>query len=158
MYSEIGKGTTFKIYFPSISQTASSESIESTEERTIHGKETVLIVEDDEMVRKLSSRTLKKFGYAILEARNGLKALDLCKEYKGQIDLVLTDVIMPEMGGPELVKQLSEQYPHIKVVYMSGYTDNAISHHGVIEEGIAFINKPATPDELGQKVRDVLDS
>jgi signal transduction histidine kinase/CheY-like chemotaxis protein len=159
VYSEIGKGTTFKIYFPSVDQPEPSTFQDAKkEESKNHGNETILIVEDDEMVRKLSSRALKDFGYTVLEARNGLKALQICEDYQEHIDLVLTDVIMPQMNGPELAKQLSVRFPKIKVIYMSGYTDNAIAHHGILEEGIAFLNKPASPDELVKKVRDVLDS
>jgi len=158
VYSEIGKGTTFRIYFPSVDQPETSTFQDAKEESQRHGKETILVVEDDEMVRKLSSRALKAFGYTVLEARNGFQALKVFEDYKGHIDLVLTDVIMPEMNGPQLGKQLFLRFPGIKVIYMSGYTDNAIAHHGILEKGIAFLNKPVSPEELGQKVRDVLDS
>ena len=157
VYSEPEKGTTFRLYFPIVEKLVQDTPQNSESVRSLHGIETILIVEDDEMVRKLSSRVLKKYGYTILEARNGIKALEICKEYEDRIDLVLTDVIMPEMGGPELVEIISKTYSQIKVIYMSGYTDNTIAHHGILDEGIAFLNKPASSDEIGIKVREILD-
>ncbi len=158
VYSEIGKGTTFRIYFPSHVKSTISDTQKSSCKTEWKGTETVLIVEDDEMVLKLTSRTLRELGYNILEARNGLHAIQVYEEYAETIHLVITDVIMPEMNGPKLVKHLSEKDPDIKVLYMSGYTDDAIAHHGILEDGLAFLQKPTSTDELARKVREVICS
>ncbi|RJP56240.1 MAG: response regulator, partial [Deltaproteobacteria bacterium] len=121
------------------------------------GSETILIVEDEETVRKLTVRVLERQGYKLLEASDGNEALLLCEEFKDSIHLILTDVVMPGMSGRKLVDFLKEICPEIKALYMSGYTDNAIVHHGMLEEGIEFIQKPFTMEKLAGKVREVLD-
>ena len=156
VYSEPGQGTTFKIYLPQV-----DEPLEELKEKMVgevpQGHETILIVEDEEIVRKLAVRVLKRQGYKVLEAPDGGKAFMLCEEFKDPIHLILTDVVMPGMSGRKLVDRLKEIHPEMKVLYMSGYTDNAILHHGILEPGINFIQKPFTVDGLARKVREVLD-
>jgi PAS domain S-box-containing protein len=156
VYSEVGKGTTFKIYLPRV-----EEPLEELKEEAIkeipQGSETVLIVEDEEVVRKLALRLLRKQGYKVLEASDGGKAFLLCEEYKEPIHLILTDVVMPGMGGRDLVERLKRIHPEARALYMSGYTDNVILHHGILEKGIDFIQKPFTLESLARKVREVLD-
>ena len=120
------------------------------------GGETILLVEDEEEVRKLAIRFLEKQGYNVLEARNGEEALLLCQYKKEPIHLILTDVVMPQMGGPQLAEQLRQLRQDFKVLYMSGYTDNSITHRGVLEKGMNYIQKPFTIDGLTRKVREVL--
>ena len=119
--------------------------------------ETILLVEDDEMVRQITREVLELQGYRVLEAVNGKDALDVCKNYESPIDLVMTDVIMPQMGGRELAEKLEPLLPDAKVLYMSGYTDDAIVHHGVLDESMYFLEKPFDPNALVKKVREVLD-
>ena len=121
------------------------------------GSETVLIVEDDDSLRKFSQRTLQHHGYRILEAENGEDALRVSEAYDGTIDLLITDVVMPKMGGKETAERLQSLYPHMKVLYMSGYTDNAIVHHGVLKPGLNFIEKPFTLKGSAHIVKEILD-
>ena len=125
--------------------------------RISENTETILLVEDDEVVRKLVSEVLDNEGYRLLEAANGVAALSICAQYEERIHLLLTDVIMPEMSGRELANRLAAVRPEVKVLYMSGYTDDVIVHHGVLDEGTEFIQKPFTPDVLARKIREVLD-
>ncbi|HBB97646.1 MAG TPA: hypothetical protein DC054_19870 [Blastocatellia bacterium] len=125
--------------------------------RISEGLETILLVEDDEVVRKLVGEVLDNEGYRLLEASNGVAALSICARYEERIHLLLTDVIMPEMSGRALADRLVPQYPEMKVLFMSGYTDDVIGHHGVLDAGTAFIEKPFALDVLARKVRDVLD-
>ena len=156
VYSEPGKGTTFKIYLPQI-----DEPLEELKKGVFHeiagGSETILVVEDEETVRKFVVSVLERQGYRVLDASDGNEALLLCGEFKDSIHLILTDVVMPGMSGRKLVEFLKEISPEIKALYMSGYTDNAIVHHGMLEEGIEFIQKPFTVEKLAGKVREVLD-
>jgi len=122
------------------------------------GTETVLVVEDEGIFRDLIVRILKRDGYRMLEAANGGEALMICEEHKEQIDLMLTDVIMPQMNGRKLVERTLPLHPEMKVLYMSGYTDDVIADHGVLEEGVEFIEKPFSANVLLNKVREVLDS
>jgi CheY-like chemotaxis protein len=125
-------------------------------EEAAGGNETILLVEDDVMVRSICVDILKERGYIILEAENGEDALHVFDRYHGTVDLLLTDVVMPKMGGTELAEKLRKLAPDIQVVFMSGYTENAIVHQGVLKEGIYFIHKPLTPDALSSMVRKVL--
>jgi CheY-like chemotaxis protein len=156
VYSEPGQGTTFKIYLPQVDEPL-SELKEVVSEEIPRGDETILVVEDEETVRKLAVRILRGLGYTILEAPEGGGALILCEDFKKPIHLILTDVVMPGMSGRKLVERLREIHPEIKALYMSGYTDNAILHHGVLEKGTNFIQKPFTLENLARKVREVLD-
>jgi len=120
------------------------------------GNETILIIEDDEAVRKMVTRILKRLGYTVLQAGSGQDALKLL-EAQDRVDLVITDVVMPTMSGPDLVTKITEQNPGIPTLYMSGYPDEAIAHHGVIEEGITFLEKAFSPQTLTRLVRQLLD-
>ena len=118
---------------------------------------TIMLVEDEESVRTLSRIILEKEGYTIIEAKHGREALLLCEQYPGKIDLLLTDVVMPYVGGPELAEQISLLRPGIKVVYVSGYTDKAITQAGLLTEGVAFLEKPFTPQTLLRRLRQILE-
>jgi two-component system cell cycle sensor histidine kinase/response regulator CckA len=157
VYSEPGKGTTFKIYLPRADEPLEELREEARKEELPRGSETILLVEDDEEVRKLAVRILEKQGYKILESAQGNDALQLCEEHKGTIHLMVTDVVMPLMNGHELTQRLTSRYPEMKVLYMSGYTDNTIVHHGVVKKGTNYIQKPFTVDGFVRKVREVLD-
>jgi PAS domain S-box-containing protein len=158
VYSEPGLGTTFKIYLPRIEEGTESLRPAAVSTKPLGGSETILLVEDEEMVRKLACTVLEKNGYRVLEAPNGEEALRIAQEHSAkQIHLMITDVVMPRMSGRELADCLESVRPEMKVLYMSGYTDDAIIHHGVLDPGIAYIQKPFAPDVLALKVREVLD-
>jgi len=158
VYTEANVGTTFKVYLPRIQEAAPAAVARPKVTLPIpSGGETILLVEDDEYVREFAGTVLQEQGYKLLEAENGQQALQLVAKYKDSIDLLLTDVIMPEMGGKLLREQLIKIRPKLKTLYMSGYTDNAIAHHGVLDANVAFLQKPFTPVTLVRKVRSVLD-
>jgi CheY-like chemotaxis protein len=156
VYSEPGKGTTFKIYLPRVDEPIDKLKEEPVFE-SLKGSETILVVEDDEVVRNLATRILKKQGYKVLEAPNGGSALIMCEDFKETINLIITDVVMPGMSGRNLVDRLREIHPEMKVLFMSGYTDNVIVHHGILEKEIDFIQKPFTIENLSKKVREILE-
>jgi two-component system cell cycle sensor histidine kinase/response regulator CckA len=157
--SEPGQGTTFKIYLPHVAKGSRTPSGLPTEgARLARGSETLLLVEDEPGVRKLTRDILVAQGYGVLTARDGVEALQIASEHQGPIHLLITDVVMPRLGGRALANQLRSRRPELRVLYTSGYTDDAIVHHGVLEAGIAFLPKPLTGDRLLRKVRDVLDS
>lgn len=158
VYSEVGHGTTFKIYLPYIDTVSSVEITRDEESRVEPGGETLLVVEDDDAIRSLMQRTLKKDGYIVLDAADGQKALDLASTYRKPIDLLLTDVVMPNLGGRELAERLMETRPAMKIVYMSGYTDDVVLRRGLLEAGVAFIQKPFAPAALAAKLREILDN
>ena len=152
-----GAGSTFTIYFPRVSDDQTSE--EALPAAGMYaGTETLLLVEDEPAIRALASDILRRAGYKVLEARHGVEALLTGSQYLGAIHLLVTDVIMPQMSGSEVAERLMRERPHMKVLYISGYTDDAIVHHGVVQEGTAFLQKPFPPDALVQKVRQILDS
>ena len=122
------------------------------------GKETILVVEDDRMVRRLAVDILRRQGYRVLEATEGGEALVMCEKEKNPIDLILTDIVMPHMSGPELIERLKQVRKDFKVLYMTGYTDETIVNHGILEAGIELIHKPFTIVKLSRKVREVLDN
>jgi len=158
VYSEAGKGTTFKIYLP-----ASSGHEEATEAVpgslvVLKGTETILLVEDDDMMRALARVMLERLGYVVLEGRNGPEALAIYENRSGPIHLLVTDVVMPEMSGRELAERLREQWPSIKVLYMSGFTDDAVLLHGLLRAEHAFLQKPFSSSALGSRVRRELDA
>jgi signal transduction histidine kinase/ActR/RegA family two-component response regulator len=157
VYSEPGRGTTFKIYMPAVGEHAEDVRRPTSEGELPCGTETVLLVEDDDLVRRLAGEMLRAGGYRVLDAGNGVQGLEAARRHPGRIDLLLTDVVMPLMSGRELAESLSAASPDTAVLYMSGYTDDAIIHHGVLEEGVAFLEKPFTPETLARKVRSVLD-
>jgi two-component system cell cycle sensor histidine kinase/response regulator CckA len=155
VYSEVGRGTTFKVYLPRVDEAAEIEPRREIKE-AIGGSETILLAEDEEMVRQLAHEVLVAYGYKVLDTANGGAALLICERYEGTIDLLLTDVVMPEMSGPQLAERLKQIRPNMKVLFMSGYTDNAIVHQGVLDQNQNFIQKPFTPVALAEKVFDVL--
>jgi len=122
------------------------------------GNETILVVEDEESVRELVAEILGPYGYNLLDARSGREALQTCKEHESSIHLLLTDVVMPEMGGVQLAQDLGRKHPHLKVLFMSGYASRAAANHSILEPGADYIQKPFTPGKLARKVRQVLDS
>jgi PAS domain S-box-containing protein len=159
VYSELHKGTTFKLYFPRVDAEKSPTRQLAAELRgPLVGSETILLVEDEASVRTLARTILQRAGYHVLEAQSSGDALVACEQYGPVIHLLLTDVIMPRMGGRQLSERLRAVRPAMKVLFMSGYTDNAVLHHGVLDSGAAFLQKPITPDALTRKVREVLDS
>ncbi len=158
IYSEIDKGTTFKIYFPQVAEVEQDPSRFSQRSGSLEGKETILVVEDERLLRTLLLRTLEEKGYTVLVSENGPRALQICQEYEQPIHLLITDVIMPQMNGAELASQLQSIQPDIEVLYISGYTENTIAHHGVLDEGIHFLQKPVSPDALLRKIREMLDN
>ncbi|MCK4942338.1 MAG: PAS domain S-box protein, partial [Candidatus Aminicenantes bacterium] len=157
VYSEPGQGTTIRIYWPSTKEKKVPELTEETSKGNLVGNETILVVEDDLGVRNFTNVVLKELGYTVFKASNGKKALDLIKKKKLQMDLVITDLIMPEMNGKELATALKKVYPEIRILYTSGYTNNHIVHSGVLDEDINFIHKPYSYQTLAQKVREILD-
>jgi len=159
VYSEPGKGTTFKLYFPKArGEPAPGISVRPLENRSYRGSETILVVEDEERVRALACTILRKYGYHALEAQSGGDAFLLCEQHAATIHLLLTDVVMPRMSGRELAERLFLVRPQMKVLYMSGYTNDAVVRHGILDSTIAFIQKPITPDALSRKVRETIDS
>jgi PAS domain S-box-containing protein len=155
--SKIGAGTTFKVYLPQVDQQVELSKPEQSTEAP-HGQETILLVEDEDLVRDLTRTVLLEHGYRVLEASGGSQALSISEEYQSSIDLLATDVVMPHMSGRELAERLLLLRPNIKILYMSGYTDDTIVHHGLADPSITFLQKPFTPAELAHKVREVLDS
>jgi len=159
VYSEVGKGTTFKVYFPRVEQPLNSDKQSAKGGPLPRGTETLLLVEDEASVRHLAAGVLEAQGYNVLRANNGQEGLRVARECKGQpIRLVITDVIMPRMGGKVMAEWLKTTYPDIKVLFTSGYTDDAIAQHGVLEPGVAFLPKPYTTATLACKVRAILDN
>ena len=156
VYSEPGKGTTFKIYLPRVEQPL--EALESPmAARSLDGSETILLVEDEPSLRELGREFLEQNGYLVLEAKNPAEAIQVAEQHIGTIHLLLTDVVMPGMNGRQLAEHLSASRPYMKVIYMSGYTDDAIVNLGVLENGINFLGKPFAREALLRKVRDVLE-
>jgi CheY-like chemotaxis protein len=158
VYSEPRRGTTFKIYLPRVEREADTFARHDKQEPGLQGVETILVVEDDSSVRTLVTRDLRKRGYTVLEASTGKEALRKAREFAGKIHLLLTDVVMPGMSGKALASQIETARAGIKVLFVSGYTDNAIVYHGVLDSNVAFLQKPFTIDVLARKVREVIDS
>lgn len=156
VYSEVNRGTTFRIYLPAASEQLSIKG-GSGSRYDLKGTETILLVEDDEGVRGLALLSLRMYGYHVLTATDGKDALKVAKAHQGPLHLILTDVVMPNVSGPELIMQIVPEFPNVKVLFMSGYTDDAVVRHGLIESEVAFIQKPYTPLGLARKVRQVLD-
>jgi two-component system cell cycle sensor histidine kinase/response regulator CckA len=155
--SEVGKGSKFMIYLPRVEQDQTPKR-EVLNELPPCGNETILIAEDEPMVRTMTRKILELSGYQVLEAESGLAAVELSKSHDGPVHLLLTDVVMPQMSGPRLSEEIGSLRPEVKTLFMSGYTDSAIVHHGVLQEGMPFLQKPFTPDALVRKVRRVLDA
>ena len=156
MYSEVGRGTTFKIYFPVITEGLAVKEPPRLKADSASGTETILVVEDEEGVRSLVRLALISGGYTVLETRDAESALAICSRHDGPIHLLLTDVVMPQMSGPEVASRVAALRPGIRVLYMSGYTDDAVVHHGVLTRDMPFIQKPFSPVSLRMKIREVL--
>lgn len=156
--SEIGQGTTFKIYLPCVEEKAGRLEKGGGALEMPGGNETVLLVEDERVVRELAIRVLKRLGYKVLHADSGGNALVLAEQYPAPIHLLFTDVVMPGMNGRQLAERIIKTHPETKILYSSGYTENAVSHHSVIDEGLHFIGKPYTTNSLAKAVRKVLDA
>jgi PAS domain S-box-containing protein len=158
VYSEVGIGTEFKVYLPAVTKESKAEDTTPEPAEKQYGTETVLLVEDDRAVRGFAALSLQQYGYHVLEASNGAEGLYMLNTRGGRLDLLVTDVIMPGMSGRQLAEAVKERFPSIKVLYMSGYTDDAIVKHGVLEAELQFLHKPFTHDALVRKVREVLDA
>ncbi len=158
MFSQLGTGTTARIYLPLVEDKPQLLPEKALPYAQLDGAETILLVEDEARVRKLIVDILTARGYQVMEATRGEEAIRLCKEHKGTIDLAVVDVVMPEMSGPHVVKQIGMLRPDTRVLYISGYTDEAIVHHGIPQSGAAFLQKPFMPNALVRKVREVLDT
>jgi len=158
VYSELGHGTTFKVYLQRVDEPVEAVAPPAAPKESLRGTETVLLVEDAAAVRAVTRQVLDRLGYTVLEAPNGAAALHLATKHHGPIHLLLTDVIMPELGGRQLAEQVIALRPALRVLYASGYTDDAVVRHGVLQPGIAYLQKPFTPEVLARKVREVLDS
>jgi two-component system cell cycle sensor histidine kinase/response regulator CckA len=155
VYSEIGQGSVFKVYLPRV-EPAAPPAKREREEEVCNGSETILLAEDSEPLRAMAREYLESIGYTVLEAVSGKDALQRAKEFDGTIHLLLTDVVMPEMSGPELANQLTLHRPGIKVIFTSGYTDDAIARQGILDSTVAFVQKPYRPKALSRKIREVL--
>jgi PAS domain S-box-containing protein len=156
VYSEPGEGSTFKVYLPRTDRSIEPRTRETS--AVVRGSETILLVEDEEQVRTVTCAILRRHGYRVLEAANGGEAFLVSQDFADEIHLLLTDVVMPRVSGRKLAEQLSPQRPRMRVLFASGYTDDAVVRHGVLEEGVAFIQKPFKPNALLRKVREVLDA
>ncbi|MBZ5534349.1 MAG: PAS domain S-box protein [Acidobacteriia bacterium] len=157
-YSEEGRGSTFKVYLPRVDDLAANAKTPVEPEKWVAGSETVLLVEDEQAIRGLMQAMLRMKGYTVLEAADGQEALGLFKGNEDRIDLVITDVVMPRMSGRELATRIAADRPKTKVLFVSGYSEEAVLYQGIFEPGTAFLQKPFTPDSLARKVREVLDN
>jgi len=157
VYSEPGRGTSFKIYFPRVDDVADPQAREPSEPRAAGGSETILLVEDEDRVRALAERVLKERGYRLLTAQNGAEGLEIGARERGPIHLLVTDVVMPVLGGRDLVRRMVPQRPQMRVLFISGYTDDAIAQQGTLDPGTNSLQKPFTPESLARRVREVLD-
>jgi two-component system, cell cycle sensor histidine kinase and response regulator CckA len=158
VYSEPGQGTSFKIYLPAVESVSDQKETKPVAaQEAASGRETVMVVEDNEMVRQMTVDILTRRGYTVLEADGGVECLEKLRQHPVPIDLLITDVVMPEMNGKMLYKEVAQILPGLKVLYMSGYTENVIASQGVLEQGVNFIQKPFAPNRLAAKVREVLE-
>ena len=158
VYSELGRGSTFKVYLPRVQEPAENTGLAAAAPKSVQGTETVLLVEDEEAVRSLVRVALQSNGYNVVEAKDAEHGISLLEEFREPIHMLLTDVVMPQMSGKDLAGRLGSLHPETKVLYMSGYTDTAIVRHGVLEASASFIQKPFAPKALLKKVREVLDA
>ncbi len=156
VYSEVGLGSVFKVYLPA-AEAGVTVATPEPPKTPVQGSETILVVEDEDMVRNLACRGLEEHGYTVVEAQNGTQALEYIKRHPGSVHLVVSDVVMPEMGGRELARLLVKLEPDLLVLYMSGYTGEDVLHRGLLEPGAPFQQKPFTPMGLAAKVRSMLD-
>jgi CheY-like chemotaxis protein len=155
--SEPGRGAAFRIYLSRLTEPVAAGPVEPLPPRSVAGTETVLLVEDEEAVRAVAGQSLRRLGYTVLEARNGESAVQVAAAAPGAIAILVTDVVMPGMNGRALAERLRAGHPGLKVLFVSGYADNAVLRDGVLEPGLSFLQKPFTPEVLARKVREVLD-
>jgi len=158
VYSEVGHGTTFKVYFPRVAGDVAREVSDRPPAQAVGGSETVLLVDDDDQVRTIARNILRRSGYVVLEAPNGGEALLIAEQHGAKIHLLVTDVVLPRMNGRQIAERITTMRPGIKVLFMSGYTNDAILQHGVLDSDVAYLQKPITPDTLTRKVRAILDA
>ncbi len=158
VYSEPGHGTTFKVYLPHVDAPVDAVTAPPEPAGTLAGTETILLAEDDEILRPLARGLLQRLGYTVLAGGSAEEALALAHAHGGQIHLLIADVVMPGESGRQLARRLVEVRPDMRVLYMSGYTDDAIVHHGMLEAGLNYLQKPFTPAVLARRVREVLDA
>jgi CheY-like chemotaxis protein len=157
VYSEPGLGTTFKLYFPVVSTSPGAPDLREPIPAA-RDNETVLVAEDEPMVRGIMARTLRDCGYTVLEAADGRAALEILEAQAGQVNLIVADVVMPDLGGREMAARLAERWPDVPVLFTSGYTGMDVVRRGLLDEGREFIQKPLAPEELARKVRDMVDA
>jgi len=155
VYSELGTGSAFKLYLPRVDR-PQDPTLFTQPPKVLTGNETILLAEDEPQVRTIAARILRRNGYRVWEAPSPSEALAIADKQGALLDVLLTDVVMPEMSGRKLAEQLTARLPRLKVLYMSGYTDDAIIRHGILEPGVSFIQKPLTPNELLLKLRALL--
>ena len=158
VYSELGSHTCFKVYLPRTDEVAEEPRPGMQESEVTGGTETILLAEDEAPLRALIGTILERNGYQVLRAANGIEALRICEQFEGKIHLMLTDVVMPDMNGKQLANRVVSRRPEIKILYMSGYTDNTIVHHGILDRGVEFIPKPLKSGPLLKKVREIINS
>jgi CheY-like chemotaxis protein len=156
VYSEPGHGATFKIYLPAQTALRADDNVPHPA-ASPYGTETVLVVDDDSRLRKIAQKGLQLFGYTVLVAADGAEALNVARSHSGPIHVLVTDVVMPGLPVRSVAQQIAEARPQIRVVYTSGYTTDAIVHHGILDQGIQFIQKPFAPETLATKIRETLD-
>ena len=156
VYSELGRGTVFKICLPRVAELETKRD-DVRRDVPARGSERILLAEDDDALRRLAMRVLSQHGYVVDDARDGLQAISRFMELNGRVDLLITDVVMPHMSGKDLATELRKRNPQLKVLYTSGYTENTIVHHGVVDAGVNFLAKPYVPSDLARRVREVLD-
>jgi CheY-like chemotaxis protein len=156
--SVVGQGTTFRVYLPRVAESATAADNRPAAAGWPSGTETILLVEDNDMVRNLAARVLRTQGYLVLEAAHGEEALQRGRAHAGEIHLLLTDVVMPRLSGRVLLEKMRETRPQMRVLFMSGYTDDVIAHHGVLDAGVSYLQKPFAIDALLAKLREVLDA
>ena len=158
VYSEPGQGTTFKLYFPRVAEAAALPPADHLATEEVPHTETILVVEDEQTVRDLTVKMLRKLGHTVLAAADGAEAIELVNAYPAPIALLLTDVVMPNMSGRQVAERLLKLRPALKVLYLSGYTDNTVIHHGILEDGVEFLPKPFSREALAKKIRRVLET
>ncbi|RPH57853.1 response regulator, partial [bacterium] len=156
VYSEVGRGTTFKIYFPRSTDTAERAVTRAVEVAAGGGTETILLIEDNDELRGSTHGVLEALGYRVVVAASGEEALVAIDEEDGEVDLVISDVVMPGMSGPEIVDRLRQDNPAIRAIFVSGYTDNVVLRHGILEGEFEFLEKPYSVNRLAAKIREVL--